>query len=1464
MRALRFLLSCGLVLITAASAVAQQTAPLRILFLGDNGHHRPADRFAQFEPQMARRGIQVTYTDQLDDLNKENLARYDGLIVYANHDNIEPQQAAALFDYVQNGGGFIPLHCASYCFRNSPEYVRLVGAQFQRHGGRVFGTEISDAEHPIMQGFSGFRSWDETYIHTMENEDRQILEYRREGEQAEGREREPWTWVRDFGKGRVFYTAWGHDERTWGNVGFINLVERGVRWACGGDPSLAGEFYQRPPFEMPAMTELAKNVEPFEYEEVGSKIPNYLAGESWGSQGKPLTKMQKPLSPEESLKHFVTPVDFSVKLFASEQGMGAKPIAMNWDERGRLWVCQTIDYPNELRRPDAGNDKITICEDTDGDFVADKFTTFADKLSIPTAIVHYRGGVIVQDGIRTMFFKDTDGDDVADVRKELITGWEMGDTHGGVSNFRYGLDNWIWAMQGYNNSEPKFAGGSAGPFRMGFFRFRLDDSDPPNVTDVEFIRSTDNNSWGVGISEEGLIFGSTANRDPSVFMPIPNRYYERVRGWGPDQLRMISDTHLFKPITDKVRQVDHHGGYTAGAGHALYTARQYPQQWWNRTAFVNGPTGHLVGIFVLEPNGAGFTSTSPGNLLASDDEWSAPILSEVGPDGNMWVIDWYNYIIQHNPTPQGFQTGRGNAYESDLRDKVHGRILRVTYGDAPTDPAPSLSIDDPQALVAALKHSNMLWRLHAQRLLIERGNLDVVDGLLQLVADPAVDSIGLNVAAMHALHTLHGLGAIKSLDDAVGKGIAKALSHPSAGVRRAAIQVLPVDGSAANLVLESGVLTDREPQVRLAAILALSDRPEGTVNNGETLAEMATDAATTSDRWLADAVTSAAAVHADTFLPAFLQETENISATSETIARRVAEHIARGRPDAATLKQLFAGMKGASAQRLLPVLEGLTAGWPSDYNVALDADSEATLQASAEQLGNRELGALIAFASRVGSNALESYAQRVAEQITDLVEDYDAEDDARINAAAQLIALLPNSDEAVDSIIGAIDLQMAPSTANAFLNALANSRAEGAGSSLVEAAAALTPATRQTALGLLLSRPAWTESLIAGLKEGKLNMTDLALDQRQALSNHPNRQIRQAATELMKAGGGLPNADRVAVIEKYLASTHAKGNIDVGRELYKEHCSKCHRHGEIGQEIGPELTGMAVHPKEELLIHILDPSRSVEGNFRSYLVLTTEGRVLTGMLAGESRTTIELVDTTGKRETLPRADIEQLTASSKSVMPEGFEDQLSVEKMTDLLEFLTARGKYLPLDLRKVATLPSDRPMFYGGEGEVLALEDWGTKKIGDVPFSLLKPSEGRVANIIMLYGPEGRVPPTLPRQVEIPVNSTAKTLHMLGGVGGWNAKSAIPNGPPVMTVRLHYADGKTEDHPLRDGVHFADYIGDFDVPGSEKAFRFRRGYQMRYIKINPERPQEVITKLELIKNRHNSSPITMAITAEN
>lgn len=1414
-------------------APAQAAGRLSLLFLGDNAGHRPNDRYRQLAPVLKKRGIDLTYTDKVSDLNPTTLAKYDGLVVYANHTKISKDEEKALLDYVASGKGFVPLHCASYCFLNSPDYIALVGAQFRSHETGTFRTRTANTDHPLMQGYGGFSSWDETYVHTKHNEkDRTVLEYRVEGDL-----KEPWTWVRTHGKGRVFYTAWGHDGRTWTHPGFHNLVERGIRWACQSDLSVV------PPYiDQPEMTTIAKDLPPLPTKE--AKVPFYPAGERWGTIGKPITTMQRPVPPTESVKHMSVPVGFTVKLFADETLLGGKPFCMTWDERGRLWVALTMDYPNELQREGQGRDRIVIVEDTNGDGVADKVTVFADKLSIPTSMLHARGGLIVHQAPHTLFLKDTDGDDKADVREVLFTGWATNDTHAGPSHMNLGLDGWVYGMVGYAGFRGT-VGGEQHRFSQGFYRFK------PDGSKLEFLRNTNNNSWGVSFSEEGLLFGSTANGNPSVYLPIPNRYYEAVKGFSSSVLPGIAGNAPMYPITDKVRQVDFHGHFTAAAGHALYTARTYPREYWNQTAFVTEPTGHVVSTFLLQRDGSDFRSRNAWNLLASDDEWCAPIMAEVGPDGNVWMLDWYNYIVQHNPTPAGYKTGKGAAYETELRDKSHGRIYRLVYTKAQPAKVPTLTEGN---LVETLANGNLFWRRHAQRLLAERGKTDVVPGLVKLVEDQGVDAIGLNVGAIHALWTLHALGA-------QDKAVTQALRHPSAGVRRNAVLVQPATTAATDEILKSGLLRDDDAQVRLATYLALAEKPSHD-GAGLAIAEALWRDEDMTDRWLPDAITTAAAKHARSFLEGVAGGKTPLGPRAQTIVGLVAAHYA-GTGPVETIDRVLLATTKADPAVAEPILGGLAKGWRSKEPPKLTEATEKALVAQIERQSATGRASLIRLAGALGSKSLEKYGKEVAQSLFATIADDTARDAGRVAAAKQAVELLPYEDDAVTQVLGALSPRSSPALVAGLLDAVAASSAPGMGKAVLDKLDTLTPAGKTAAIRLLLGRPQATTLLLDSIEKGGVRLTDLALDQKQSLADHPTKEIRARARKVLAKGGEMPNADRVKVVESLLPLLRRKGDTVKGKVVFKDQCMKCHVHSGEGTVIGPDLTGMAAHPKEELLIHVMDPSRSVEGNFRLYTVTMLDGKVYTGMLGSETRTTLELIDTEAKRTTLQRENIETINGSTKSLMPEGFEKQLKEDQVVDLLEFLTAKGKYLPLVLDKVATASSAQGMFFSKDAaaERLVFRDWKPKEFKGVPFHVVDPRDGKANNVVLLYGPNGGIPPKMPKSVSLPCNTAAKAIHLLSGVAGWghpySGKSTVS-----MVVRLHYQDGKTEDHELRNGEHFADYIRRVDVPGSTFAFGLRGGQQIRYLAVTPKR-EDVIAKVELVKGPDDTAPVVMAVTVE-
>ncbi len=820
----------------APSAPAQQPAAgdaavagrrLQVLFLGAptrNGpHHDPITRYRVLKQGLGTAGIDLTYSEEpAAALVPAALQAFDAVLLYGNWDMqgaLPKPQLDALLNYVEAGGGFVPVHCASACWGRSPAFVKLVGGRFLRHGGEEFTVDTVLPEHPAIAGVTGFAAWDETYEHDEQADDRVILQRRQQ---------EPWTWVRTHGQGRVFYTAAGHDHRVWDLPAFQQLLQHGIQWAVG-----AGKQ------ELLAKLALPK------LEQEAVSLPGYR-------ERREITLAQKPLPPRESQKLATVPVGMQLQLFASEPDI-VNPIHVAWDHRGRAFVVETVDYPNNLQQGDLGHDRITVCDDTDGDGRADRFTRFAEKLSIPTSIVFANGGVLCTNGSDVLFLRDTDGDDRADERKVLFTGFHMGDTHAGVSNLRFAQDGWIYATVGYSGFGGE-VGGERHEFAQGLLRFK------PDGSKLEFLQHTTNNTWGLGFTSAFDIVGSTANGNPSWYYTFADASYRAV-AMQPHVTPRADDNPLFLPSSRDVRQVDFFDRYTAAAGHAVYTATRLPAEYQERAALVCEPTGKLVAVFDLQRRGGGFRAVqSPNNLYSSADAWSAPVCAEVGPDGAVWICDWYNLIIQHNPTPTknsagvAAKTGRGNAYETPLRDTQHGRIWRVFPVGSANDALPKLAANDADACLAALSHANLLWRLHAQRLLVERGDAAIAPRLIALVQT--------NGAA--GPHALHALALLRALPDAVA---AAALRSPYEPTRRAALALANVSllkdafVTAGPLPLQGRELADL--LVRLSEGAADPAIGAAILRTGQ-----ANEAAIFDDVTLRDAWQIAARRHADTVLAA--------------------------------------------------------------------------------------------------------------------------------------------------------------------------------------------------------------------------------------------------------------------------------------------------------------------------------------------------------------------------------------------------------------------------------------------------------------------------------------------------------------------------------------------------------------------------------------------------------------------
>jgi type 1 glutamine amidotransferase/cytochrome c553 len=782
-------------------AFGQTDTRLHVLFVGDRAYHQPEVRLDDVWGPLARRGIVLDWEDDLDAITSEVLDRYDCVVMYANHpaQSVEPAAFSESLDaYIRAGGGFAALHCTSGCFMDSPSWISLIGARFQSHGSEVFAQEVVNPEHPITRDWTPFETWDETYVQQHVRDNRTLLTTRGD---------EPWCWTRSLGDGRIFYTASGHDHRTWTHPGWVDHLERAIVWAAG--PLAASRHSQFKPVEF--------DFEPHDW------VPNYEAHD-------PPMPFQLASTPEQATAALIPAAGFHAELFASEP-LIVNPLAMTWDERGRCWVIESPDYPNDTRDNGVGTDRISVLEDTDGDGMADSKTVFAENLNLPTGLLKVTGGLIVASPPHLLFYEDVDGDDQADRRATLLTGFGTWDTHAGPSNLAWGPDNNVWGAIGYAGYKSE-----DGPtFASGLWRWDQAKLQP------EFVAQFTNNTWGLGLRSDGEIFGSTANGAPSFFVGAQ------------------------KP--DLAASLPQHPGAAIAADSTIVHAAlpqwpQVPAHWPERMAFIAEPTAHLVGRQEAYPDKSGFRTRDCFNLVASTDEWFCPVQAEVGPDGAIWIADLAQFIILHNlpGNPERglpkVDYGTGNAHLNPLRDQTHGRIYRLIRDDSTQ--TPDLSGATVDQLIAALSSDNRFWRTTARRLLVEGMYAEAEPSLHELARGEH------DLAAAEAIRTLHGLGMLGGR--IATATLAEALRAPMPATRHAALASLPRSNSSSTLLLEAGVLEHSNAATRRHAYLAASRLPEsdaiGAALAGRALSE------THADPWITLSLTAAAAAHPNAFVAA--------------------------------------------------------------------------------------------------------------------------------------------------------------------------------------------------------------------------------------------------------------------------------------------------------------------------------------------------------------------------------------------------------------------------------------------------------------------------------------------------------------------------------------------------------------------------------------------------------------------
>lgn len=921
-------------------------------------------------------------------------------------------------------------------------------------------------------------------------------------------------------------------------------------------------------------------------EELAGKAPARASEQSSPAAAKPTAAAPSPRTPlaEQRSFHLADP-SLEIELVAAEPQV-VSPVALSWDADGRLYVAEMIGYPTTEKQC-----RVRRLEDTKGSGHYDRATVFADGLSFVNCVMPYRGGVLVTAAPDILWFKDTNGDGRADGRQVLWTGFGLGSQQLRANALHWGLDNWIYGASGRNDANVRLA------------KLRL----PQDGFEATGLRHV--------VLEQSDVAAVPSLAAQAIVDPADPADSGRVYPISPPPRQFNTEQSLYYNAMC---------GLTIFRGDGLGTA-------YAGDAFVCESLTNLVTRRKLVPRGPTFRTVRTEieqEFLASTDSWFHPVFLATGPDGCLYVVDFYREFVEH---PIYVADATARATVNWRNGAEHGRIWRIRKKDAPNRAAlPHLEQSPAAALVALLGHPVGWWRDTAQRLLVQRQDPSVVPSLEAMVAtDPR------RLARLHALWSLQGLGALKE------PILVAALRDPEPRLRRQALY-LAAERLNDRLVRDS-ILTltgDPDPAVRFQLALALKG-----VNDVAATGALRALLQSAEDEWLARAVLCGAAER-PAALAAALLEDASWRATPQPAQAEFLRQLGM---------QLGSRRDWRTAQAVLArVAPSASKGIPPGQ-LALIAGLVQGLEAAGTSL--RALAGL-----SVDSAEL---APTLAKAVLRLAREPVAPTTTRVEAIAVLVGLQPpGAAEALLQLLPAAEDAGVASAAARGISTLADPKTCAA------VYAHWKELGRATRLAVLTAAPrssVASEALLTALEQGTVLLTELPADVRESLCRAPASALAERARRRLPA---TTAADRQRIVQTYVPALALAGNLSHGAALFKEHCQSCHAIRGVGQRVGPDLSSVGARRNDILLVDLLDPSRQVTPDFLAYTIVTKAGAVVTGLIKAETATSITLRRVGGEEETIPRSAIEELRASGKSFMPDGFEQKLKLQDVADLLEFL--------------------------------------------------------------------------------------------------------------------------------------------------------------------------------------------------
>ncbi len=923
----------------------------------------------------------------------------------------------------------------------------------------------------------------------------------------------------------------------------------------------------------------------------------------------------------------VTP-GFRVELAAAEP-LVKDPIAFDWAADGKLWVVEMGDYPLGTDGKGKPGGVVRFLEDIDGDFVYDKQTVFLDGLGFPTGLLPWRQGVLIACAPDIFYAEDRDGDGKADHREVLFTGFEEGNQQHRLNGFEMGLDGWVYGANGDSGGLVRsLKTGKSTSINGRDFRFRPDTG--------EFEAESGQTQFGRHRDDWGHWFGNN-NSIWAWHYVLADHDLRRNTHYAPPDPRQTLEpgTRVFPQSRTLARFNDlNMAGFATSANSVTPYRDELFGPWFASSLFVSEPVHNLVHRVVLEPDGASFRghrgqNESRKEFLASSDGWFRPTMLKTGPDGALWIADMYRFVIEHPEwIPDDWEQ------KLDLRaGSEQGRIYRVYPVEAKPRALPRLDNLDTSGLVAALESPSGWVRDTAQRLLLHRRDPAAAGPLRKLVVETKRPK-----TRVQATWTLADLNALDETSILAG------LEDPDPRVRESVLptiwmQTAPSRDVAFKLIR---LAEDANPRVRFRVALELGNW-KGELA-GTVLASLAVR--DRKDSWMRAAVLSSAAPHVDRLLLTFLSAPAAGNGEAAESADMLGPllSLAVSRRDRGPLEAIEksiatpAGKDGHYTPWQFTALAVLLEARDRVHNQpAIDFDRPFVLVWPAARRAVNDADADLA--ERAAAASLLGYGAR------------------RINKDRDLLLGLLNPRVPVD-------LQQAA------VVALGKTTDPKVADLLVHDWKSHSPQVRNLILDTLLSRTAWTSSLLSSLEDGCVPPGEIDPARRQQLLSRRNPALT-ARAEGVFAHQARP---RQAVVDSFRPALAIKGNAAAGASVFKKVCATCHRVGKEGVEVGPDLATLSDKSPEALLIGILDPNRAFETKYAGFTISTVDGRVLNGLVSNESATAVTLRRQDGKEDVLLRSQIDEMASSGQSLMPEGIEKDVKPRDLADLIAFLTSTG----------------------------------------------------------------------------------------------------------------------------------------------------------------------------------------------